>query len=237
MKTNGVLLLMMGGSGTRFGASRPKQYIEIDGIPLFVHILQPYFQNGVADRAVIVCHRDWIDYAIDVCGKLGYGDKVTVVPGGDTRSESILNGWKKLCEDTCSEDVIMIHDATHPLVDVKGAVLARDKAYECGAATLGSRIWDSTYLVGGDEKLGSSISRSSLIVGASPECFRLDILSSLIGKSTMEDLQSATSIGALALKKGVPVHYIETDVLNLKITFKTDLELFKIIWHGQHRES
>ena len=36
------LLLMMGGSGTRLGADRPKQYIEIDGIPIFFYILRSY---------------------------------------------------------------------------------------------------------------------------------------------------------------------------------------------------
>ena len=32
-------LLMMGGVGSRFGADRPKQYVDIDGRPVFIYIL------------------------------------------------------------------------------------------------------------------------------------------------------------------------------------------------------
>ena len=31
-------LLMMGGVGSRFGADRPKQYVEVDGKPVFIYI-------------------------------------------------------------------------------------------------------------------------------------------------------------------------------------------------------
>ena len=56
------LLLMMGGSGTRLGADRPKQYIEIDGIPIFFYILRSYNQLDCIDEIIIVSNEMWIDY-------------------------------------------------------------------------------------------------------------------------------------------------------------------------------
>ena len=37
-----TLLMMMGGKGTRLGADVPKQYIEIDGKPIFYYIVKKY---------------------------------------------------------------------------------------------------------------------------------------------------------------------------------------------------
>ena len=56
------LLLMMGGKGTRLGADRPKQYIEIDGIPIFHYILKSYNQLDGIDEIIIVSNEMWIEY-------------------------------------------------------------------------------------------------------------------------------------------------------------------------------
>lgn len=39
MKTNVRVLLLAGGSGTRFGADIPKQFVKVDGIPIIVYIM------------------------------------------------------------------------------------------------------------------------------------------------------------------------------------------------------
>lgn len=49
-----ILLLMMGGSGTRFGADIPKQYVEIDGVPVFAYILEKYSKMKEIDEVVAV---------------------------------------------------------------------------------------------------------------------------------------------------------------------------------------
>ena len=59
------LLMMMGGSGTRFGADIPKQYIEIDDIPVFAYIIDKYSKVPEIDEMVIVSHKDWIDFVED----------------------------------------------------------------------------------------------------------------------------------------------------------------------------
>ena len=57
-----ILLLMMGGSGTRFGAPVPKQFVEVEGKPTFSYLVEKYASIDFADRMVIVCNGDWVDY-------------------------------------------------------------------------------------------------------------------------------------------------------------------------------
>ena len=56
------LLLMMGGSGTRLGTDVPKQYLTIDGKPIFYYITKKYAVLKEIDYICIVSHADWVDY-------------------------------------------------------------------------------------------------------------------------------------------------------------------------------
>ena len=55
-------MLMMGGSGTRFGADIPKQYILVNEKPIFVYVLEGYQKCDFIDQLVVVSHKDWINY-------------------------------------------------------------------------------------------------------------------------------------------------------------------------------
>ena len=57
------VLLMMGGSGTRFGADIPKQFVEVEGQPVFSYVMDKYDRFNIVDSIVLVCHADWVDYA------------------------------------------------------------------------------------------------------------------------------------------------------------------------------
>ena len=60
-----ILLLMMGGSGTRFGANIPKQYTIVEDAPIFSYILKKYNKMKEVDKIIVVSHKDWIDYVYE----------------------------------------------------------------------------------------------------------------------------------------------------------------------------
>ena len=90
------LLLMMGGKGTRLGADRPKQYIEIDGIPIFLYILRSYNQLECVDEIIIVSNEMWIEYVEKWINNLEIKKPISIVSGGKTRSHSVYNGLKAI---------------------------------------------------------------------------------------------------------------------------------------------
>ena len=80
-----TVLLMMGGSGTRFGADIPKQYIKVNDRPIFSYILEAYNKLDCVDKIIIVSHTDWVSY-VEVIAKESKADKLyRVVTGGATR--------------------------------------------------------------------------------------------------------------------------------------------------------
>lgn len=221
-----TVLLMMGGSGTRFGAAIPKQYIKVNDRPIFSYILEGYNKLDCVDKIIIVSHADWVDYVEEVAKEIGADKLYKVVTGGDTRSDSVKNGLICASEYSNDDDVIMIHDATHPYVDKKGTQEVIEGVKEFGGATLASFNYDTVYKMDDDHILTNIEPRFNIVAGASPEAFTFRKIYAIYMGSTKEELESMTSAGAIALHYGIKMKVIKANVINLKITYADDMDLF-----------
>ena len=221
-----VFMLMMGGSGTRFGADRPKQYTLLQGRPIFSFITEKADQTASIDRIVVVSHAAWLDYAEEWCSKTIKRIPWTVVAGGSTRSESVLNGLRSLEGVLSENDVVLIHDATHPYLDPEAVLGTARAAAEFGGATVASKNYDTVYRTDSRGFLEKVEPRELIVAGASPEAFRYGLIYPIYRDASEEELAAMTSAGAIALAHGIPMKVIPTATLNLKITYPPDMELF-----------
>ena len=220
-----ILLLMMGGSGTRLGASMPKQYLKINNIPIFAYILNKYQKTKDIDKIVIVSNSNYIDL-VEKWVKLLDIDKVSkICSGGKNRSESVLNGLEA-AKEIDENSTVLIHDATHPYVDTEGVRKVIDAINEYGAATLVQGNYDTVYEIV-NNSITKVLERRNVVSGASPEGFKFKQIYNIYKNATEEELEKMTSAGAIAIANGLEMKTIETDLLNLKITFKRDINLFK----------
>lgn len=222
-----TVLLMMGGSGTRFGADKPKQYIEVGGRPIFSYILEGYNDLDDVDKIIIVSHADWIDYVEEIAQQIRADKLCRVVSGGETRSQSVKNGLIAASEYSRDDDVILIHDATHPYVDAQGVreVIEGVKAF--GGATLAQFNYDTVYRMDDDHILTNIEPRFNIVAGASPEAFTFGRIYDIYMNSPKEELEQMTSAGAIALAHGIRMKVVRANVLNLKITYADDMTLFR----------
>ena len=217
------VLLMMGGSGTRLGADVPKQYIEIEGQPIFSYILEMYNKLSDIDKIVIVSHKMWIDFVNEWVGKVGADKVVAVTEGGETRSHSVKNGLRALKEFAEDDDCVLLHDATHPYVDVEGTKGVIEAVEKYDGATLGEHQYDTVYMIDEDGFISETVPRERIIAGASPEGFRYGMLYNIYENSTDEELATMTSAGAIATACGIKMKVVPCNVVNLKITYKNDM--------------
>lgn len=222
-----TVLLMMGGSGTRFGSDKPKQYIEVGGRPIFSYILEGYNSLPEVDKIIIVSHADWISYVEEIAEGLNAEKAYRVVAGGDTRSESVKNGLKAAAEYSSPDDVILIHDATHPYVDAVGTREVIKGVKEYGGATLAQFNYDTVYRMDDDHILTNIEPRFNIVAGASPEAFTFGRIYDIYMNSPKEELEQMTSAGAIALAHGIKMKVVRANVLNLKITYADDMTLFR----------
>ena len=221
-----TVLLMMGGSGTRFGADIPKQYVKVNGRPIFSYILEGYNKLPCVDHIVIVSHADWIDYVREIAEEIKADKVYKITQGGDTRSESVKNGLIAAAEYSQDDDVILIHDATHPYVDAKGTKEVIEGVKEYGGATLAQFNYDTVYRMDDDHILSNIEPRFNIVAGASPEAFTFRKIYDIYMNSPKEELEQMTSAGAIALAHGIRMKVVRANVLNLKITYQDDMTLF-----------
>ena len=218
---------MMAGSGVRFGADIPKQFVEIKDKPIFAYILDGYNQCEDIDRIVVVTHPDWIDYVLEWKEALGADKLYSVTAGGATRSESVKNGLTEIDRFGNDDDIVLIHDATHPYVDYRGTHEIIEAVKQYGGATLGQFQYDTVYQMNEETHLLEKVvPRQTIVSGASPEAFRFGDIYNIYKNSTQEELEKMTSAGAIALAHNIPMKVIRTDLINLKITYPGDMALF-----------
>ena len=220
-----ILLLLMGGSGIRLGSNIPKQYIKVNDIPIFAYILNEYNKLSVIDKIIIVSNKDYIDYVTEWVKKLKAEKVYKICPGGVNRSSSVLNGLK-VAYELDSNGIVLLHDATHPYVDKEGVNKVIENIKEYGAATLVQGNYDTVYEIN-DNVVTKVLDRKNVVSGASPEGFQLSKIYEIYSNATEKELERMTSAGAIAIANGMTLKTIETDTLNLKITFQRDLALFQ----------
>lgn len=227
-----IVMLMMAGSGTRFGADIPKQFIRVHGRPVFSYILEAYDRNPDIDYIAIVTHKNWVDY-VKMWKKRMRADKLrTVTVGGPTRSESVKNGLTSIHDFASDDDIILIHDATHPYMDAEGTRGVIEGVKKYGGATLGQFQYDTVYQMNEDTHiLEKVVKRSTIVSGASPEAFLYGDLYRIYTTATIEELESMTSAGAIALHNGIQMQVVPANVVNLKITYKNDMDVFREMRH------
>lgn len=230
-----ILLLMMGGSGTRFGADIPKQFIEVNGKPVFSYIVEKYAKLDIVRSIVCVCHGAWLDFTKDWVADRGIACPVVVVEGGASRSESVKNGLEASREYAEPKDVILIHDATHPYVDEENLNKVIYAARRNGGATLGARQYDTVYGIDPDSGLLEEvIPRETVVTGASPEAFLFGEIYKIYQRTSLDELEQFTSAGALALANDIPMEVVPTNLINLKITYRNDMDIFKRLFYGYY---
>ena len=222
-----ICLLMMGGSGIRFGASCPKQFVEIKNEPVFCHILRSLCKSESIDKIIVVTHKDWIDFASNWIRRIDSKKVYGVIPGGLTRSESVKNGLMKASEIAKSSDVVLIHDATHPYVDHTSMKDLISAVQQYGAATMVQRQYDTCYTINDEDMITTVTPRQYVVSGASPEGFRFGDIFDIYANAEKEELDSMTSAGAIALAHGLNMKVCTLNTLNLKITYQKDMEILK----------
>jgi 2-C-methyl-D-erythritol 4-phosphate cytidylyltransferase/2-C-methyl-D-erythritol 2,4-cyclodiphosphate synthase len=202
-------IIAAGGRGARLGADRPKQFLEIGGrsiLELSVAAL------AASDRIT----------EIVVALRAAIGRPITVVAGGARRQDSVANAFAKTAKQS---EIILIHDAARPFVTREVIDRAIDGAKQHGAAVAAVGVRDtvkqaSDGAADGLRRIRATIPRDSVFLAQTPQAFRRDVLARALDEG--KDVE-ATDESMLVERLGLPVHVVEGDARNIKITTADDL--------------
>ncbi|MEV5090406.1 2-C-methyl-D-erythritol 4-phosphate cytidylyltransferase [Streptomyces griseoincarnatus] len=105
------------GRGVRLGPGAPKALRALGGTPMLVHAVRAMADSRAVSLVVVVAPPDGAGEVKSLLDAHALPERtdVLVVPGGDSRQESVKRGLDALPE---GYDIVLVHDAARPLVPV-----------------------------------------------------------------------------------------------------------------------
>ena len=216
------------GSGSRFGAEKPKQYLSLLGRPLIFHTLAALVACREIDRVWVVLSPDdpyWPQYDWSELGpKLE-----TLRCGGETRAESVTNGLRAASMVASADDWVLVHDAARPcLSQLMLTTLINELNDDPVGGILAVPVADTLKRAGVDQRITATESRDALWQAQTPQMFRYGLLIEALEKyRTVTD--EASAVEAL----GFSPKLVRSETTNLKVTYPADLALAGLILRGQ----
>ena len=112
--------IVAGGTGTRMGASMPKQFLDLCGKPILIHTIERFLGIDKIDKIYIGVHPDWTEYCFDLIKKYDLDlNKISIVVGGSDRNSTVFNIINEIIFENGSsdDDIILTHDAVRPFIN------------------------------------------------------------------------------------------------------------------------
>ncbi len=214
-------VIAAGGIGSRMGANKPKQYIEIGGKPIIAHTAEKFLQNEKINKVIVLVPIDWLEYTREIFSN----SDIIVIRGGKTRNETLMNAINYIeATDGLSADTYLVtHDAVRPFVTEKIIDDNIDAMLEYGATGTVIPATDTVFKSKGGEVIDSIPDRSQLYQAQTPQCFSALKLRELYSSLTDEEKDILTDGCKIYLLKGYNVHLVSGHVSNIKITYPHDL--------------
>ncbi|MCR5887932.1 2-C-methyl-D-erythritol 4-phosphate cytidylyltransferase [Hymenobacter sp. J193] len=218
-------IIVAGGSGTRMGADRPKQFLELLGEPVLLHTLRRFAEPALrVQELVLVLPPDQFTTWEQLCRQHQVQIPHAVVAGGATRWASVRNGLAHL---SAPSGVVAVHDGVRPLTPTRVIEATFEAAYNHGAAVAAVVPKDS---VRGLNQQGSyALNRARLRLVQTPQCFSLELLRRAY---QLPELTTFTD-DASVVEDLHPIHLVEGDYRNLKITTPEDMLVAEAILRAQ----
>ena len=173
-------IILAGGVGTRFGSNLPKQFVNIESKPLIVHTLEKFSKCNKIDKLFIVCLKSHIEEMKNIVEQYEIKKIDEIIPGGNTRHESIKNGINYLIDKGYDKTTtIIIHNANMPLVKIKNIEECIKKCHEEVIVTTVAKCNGFFYQKCDNMKLSIGPDRDNIFHAKVPEAMKLSMASEL----------------------------------------------------------
>ena len=130
-----VAIVVAAGKGTRLGGDRPKQFLELGGIPIIIHALRQFERCKEINEIITVLPAEETAGFLSLARKFELTKLSRAVDGGETRAQSVRRGLATIGET----EIVAVHDGVRPFVTPDEIDRVVQAAKTSGAAILPAR--------------------------------------------------------------------------------------------------
>lgn len=226
------VVLPCAGFGSRVGAARPKQFLELGSRPVFHWSLSAFLDHPRVAAVVLVVSPGELEAQEQALARSGFNTALNLghlrlVGGGAERWESVRNGVVALPAH-CR--LVAIHDVARPFVGRSDIDEVLAAAESDGAATLALPCPDTVKWATEASSsvraplVESTLDRRRVWLTQTPQAFRREILASCYDRIPLRQDLSPTDEAGLAESFGYPVRLVPGAQRLHKITTADDLD-------------
>lgn len=225
-----LAIIPAAGSGIRMGGTTPKQFLSLEGVPIFVHTLRKFAASDAITEIFLGVRPEDMDRASNEISTERFGKGVRLVAGGASRQETVARCLDQAPEET---EVVVVHDAVRPFIELAMIRQIVEAARRDGAAILGIPSVDTVKKVERQTILGT-IPRERIVLAQTPQAFRYSLLRQAFDRALGEGYYG-TDESSLVEHDGHEVKVLMGSDRNIKITKPSDLPLARL-YIAQERE-
>lgn len=228
-----AVIILAGGKTGRNSRNIPNQFIDVHGKPIIVYCMEVYQQHPSVDDIYIVCMRGWENIVNDYAKQFGITKLAGLVSAGNSGAASLKNAFELIKGKYSTKDVVMVQEATRPMVTtetISKLLLACD---ESGSATICHSMNDYVQFdLSGDYP--EYLEREKIIALQSPEAHRVSLLEEVftMAENSGHPL-TESNCTMLMYDLGFDINFIEGGINNIKIEREEDIIKFSAWCKGQ----
>lgn len=211
------------------GAETPKQFLELDSVPLLVFTLRRLAESPQITEFLVAVRAEDVAAVERLLAQESFGRPVHVVCGGETRQASVASALEQVSREA---ELVLVHDAVRPLVTREQVERVIAEARTCGAAILGVPAVDTikevrrTSLPEDVALITATIPRERIVLAQTPQVFRTALLLEAFARAKQDGFIGSDE-AVLVERLGYEVHVVLGSERNLKITRRADMELVR----------
>jgi len=220
------------------GVEIPKQFLDLDGVPLVVFTLRRLAACPLIDEFIVATRMDDVASLQDRVSLARLGKPVRVVHGGDSRQESVANALAQAAPHT---EIVVVHDAVRPLVTAQQTERVIAEARARGAAILGIPAIDTVKEVKRASLpedvalIVATVPRERIVLAQTPQAFSFALLREAFARAKADGVTSSDE-ASMVERLGHDVFVVLGSERNLKITRPADMDLARFYLEQERAE-
>jgi 2-C-methyl-D-erythritol 4-phosphate cytidylyltransferase len=218
-----LAIIPAAGVGTRMGGETPKQFLSLEGTPIFVYTLRKLASAPVLDEIFLAVRSGETERVQQAVNSEHLSKPLRLTEGGGTRQETVA---RALASAPPSTEIVVVHDAVRPFITPAMVQNIVEAARKHGAAILAIPSVDTVKQVEHEVILGT-IPRERIALAQTPQAFRYSLLREAIDRAQADGFQGSDE-SSLVERLGAKVTVLMGCDRNIKITKPSDLPLARL---------
>lgn len=214
------------GTGQRFGAATPKQFLDLAGVPILARTLQAFQHTPCIEHIVIAASADFHAAITTLCRDYAITKCSTLALGGSERQHSIYNALQT--SPVQESEVVLVHDAVRPFVKPEFITQIVEAANTHGSAVPGLVPKETIKEIETSGRVRTTHERSRLRAIQTPQGFRREILTASYDNARKQGFLGTDDASVVEFA-GNAVYVIDGAEDNIKITTPLDFAVAEML--------